>query len=190
MADGEALARLRAGGPRTQRPGRSESSGLVASLTWIRTARSGESPSVRGSHERASPSHEVDAASASRQQVERRPPGQLRLLSEHVRERELLHGLADEEQVLLLLVQPLLELPLRPAVTRLVRDLNEKVPAGVVDQLGGEERVEQVRELGIGHDDLLDALRLARDEAGASGLGVRISAQGADPILEPLLVLL
>src|SRR6266511_2123412 len=32
MADGEALARLRAGGPRTQRPGRSESSGLVAAL--------------------------------------------------------------------------------------------------------------------------------------------------------------
>ena len=65
-----------------------------------------------------------------------------------------------------LLVQALLERLLRVAVARLIGELDEQVPAGVVGELGREQRVDVVQRLVVAvEDDVLDSLGLALLEA-------------------------
>src|SRR5207302_5835317 len=103
---------------------------------------------------------------------------------------ELLHGVTHEEEVLLLLVQPLLELLLRVAIAHLVRELHQQVPARVVRQLGDEQRMEVVRQVRVAFDDMLDPLRFRPDQDRLLGRGARIATQRADLLFQPLLVLL
>src|SRR6266508_2531938 len=112
----------------------------------------------------------------------------LQLLLEDLVGRERPHRLAQEGDVLLLFVESLLELVLGVEVARSLGELDEQVPSCGVDVLRREQRVEQVRELGILHHDSLDPRHFARRQLGQLRPPLGVAAQLPDGVLQPRLV--
>ena len=95
--------------------------------------------------------------------------------------------MAGKEEVLLLLVQPLLECIARLFVLRPLGQFRQQLPAGVVSRFGVEQCAEELRGLQLAADGFLHPSQLALDPQDADGRPV-VAERGQLP-LQPLLVL-